>query len=289
MIMPGSGRNTRVNQRKTITMENTRRLLEIMAQLRHPETGCPWDLQQDFASLIPYTIEEAYEVAEAAERGDVDDLREELGDLLLQVVFHSRIAEERGDFDFEAVADAIASKLVRRHPHVFGDRAFTTDEERHRFWEDSKRIERQEKGKTEPAESVLGQIPLDLPALMTAQKLQKRAARHGFDWPDIEPVFDKLHEELDELKAACKAGDEPNIREELGDLLFVIANIARHLEVDAEACLRAGNAKFTRRFRHIEQRVAEAGASLTDHTLAELDAYWDEAKRQEKASKSQLS
>jgi len=288
MIMPGSGRNTRVNQRKTITMENTRRLLEIMAQLRHPETGCPWDLQQDFASLIPYTIEEAYEVAEAAERGDVDDLREELGDLLLQVVFHSRIAEERGDFDFEAVADAIASKLVRRHPHVFGDRAFTTDEERHRFWEDSKRIERQEKGKTEPAESVLGQIPLDLPALMTAQKLQKRAARHGFDWPDIEPVFDKLHEELDELKAACKAGDEPNIREELGDLLFVIANIARHLEVDAEACLRAGNAKFTRRFRHIEQRVAEAGASLTDHTLAELDAYWDEAKRQEKASKSQL-
>jgi MazG family protein len=289
MIMPGSGWNTRVNQRKTITMENTRRLLEIMAQLRHPETGCPWDLQQDFASLIPYTIEEAYEVAEAAERGDVDDLREELGDLLLQVVFHSRIAEERGDFDFEAVADAIASKLVRRHPHVFGDRAFTTDEERHRFWEDSKRIERQEKGKTEPAESVLGQIPLDLPALMTAQKLQKRAARHGFDWPDIEPVFDKLHEELDELKAACKAGDEPNIREELGDLLFVIANIARHLEVDAEACLRAGNAKFTRRFRHIEQRVAEAGASLTDHTLAELDAYWDEAKRQEKASKSQLS
>ena len=270
-------------------MENTRRLLEIMAQLRHPETGCPWDLQQDFASLIPYTIEEAYEVAEAAVRGDVDDLREELGDLLLQVVFHSRIAEERGDFDFEAVADAIASKLVRRHPHVFGDRAFTTDEERHRFWEDSKRIERQEKGKTEPAESVLGQIPLDLPALMTAQKLQKRAARHGFDWPDIEPVFDKLHEELDELKAACKAGDEPNIREELGDLLFVIANIARHLEVDAEACLRAGNAKFTRRFRHIEQRVAEAGASLTDHTLAELDAYWDEAKRQEKASKSQLS
>ena len=288
MIMPGSGRNTRVNQRKTIMMENTRRLLEIMAQLRHPETGCPWDLQQDFASLIPFTIEEAYEVAEAAERGDVDDLREELGDLLLQVVFHSRIAEARGDFDFEAVADAIASKLVRRHPHVFGDRAFTTDEERHRFWEDSKRIERQEKGKTEPAESVLGQIPLDLPALMTAQKLQKRAARHGFDWPDIEPVFDKLHEELDELKAACKAGDEPNIREELGDLLFVIANIARHLEVDAEACLRAGNAKFTRRFRHIEQRVAEAGASLTDHTLAELDAYWDEAKRQEKASKSQL-
>lgn len=263
-------------------MQNIRRLLEIMAQLRHPETGCPWDIRQDFASLIPYTLEEAYEVAEAAERGDVDDLREELGDLLLQVVFHSRIAEEQGHFDFEAVADSIAGKLIRRHPHVFADTRFATDEERHRFWEDSKQIERQEKGKTTPVESVLGQIPRDLPALMTAQKLQKRAARHGFDWPDIEPVFDKLHEELDELKAACKAGDEVNIREELGDLLFVIANVARHLEVDAEACLRAGNAKFTRRFRHIESRVAERGSRMTDHTLDELDAYWDEAKALEK-------
>ncbi len=267
-------------------MDKTRRLLNIMAQLRHPETGCPWDVQQDFASLIPYTLEEAYEVAEAAGRGDVDDLREELGDLLLQVVFHSRIAEERGHFDFEAVAEAIASKLVRRHPHVFGGVRFATDEERHRFWEDSKRVERQEKGKAGPAESVLGQIPRNLPALMTAQKLQQRAARHGFDWPEIELVFDKLHEELDELKAACKARDELNIREELGDLLFVIANLARHLDVDAETCLRAGNDKFTRRFQHIEKRVAERGSSLMDHTLAELDAYWDEAKRLEKANKA---
>jgi len=263
-------------------MENTRRLLEIMAQLRHPETGCPWDIQQDFASLVPYTLEEAYEVAEAAEHGDIDGLREELGDLLLQVVFHSRIAEEHGHFSFEDVADAIAGKLIRRHPHVFADVRFATGEERHRFWEESKQIERQEKGKATPDASVLGQIPRDLPALMTAQKLQKRAARHGFDWPDIEPVFDKLHEELDELKAACKAGDEVNIREELGDLLFVIANLARHLEEDAETCLRAGNAKFTRRFRHIERRVAERGSSLIDHTLAELDAYWDEAKALEK-------
>jgi len=237
-------------------MQHTRRLLDIMAQLRHPETGCPWDLQQDFASLIPYTLEEAYEVAEAAERGDSDELREELGDLLLQVVFHSRIAEERGLFDFESVADAIAAKLIRRHPHVFGEADFRTDEERHQFWEDSKRAEREEKGKAGPDESVLGQIPRELPALMTAQKLQKRAARHGFDWPDT---------------PAYAARDEDNMREELGDLLFVIANLARHMEVDAEACLRGCNAKFIRRFGHIERRVAERGKTLTDHTLAELD------------------
>lgn len=265
-------------------MENTRRLLEIMAQLRHPETGCPWDLRQDFASLVPYTLEEAYEVAEAAERGDLVDLREELGDLLLQVVFHARLAEEQGHFDFESVADAIAEKLVRRHPHVFGDIAFATDAERHRYWEDSKQVERREKGKEEPVASVLGTIPLALPALMTAQKLQQRAARHGFDWPDIEPVFEKLHEELDELKAACRAGDIENTREELGDLLFVIANLARHLEVDAEACLRGGNAKFVRRFGHIEKRLAEQGVALTDRSLAELDALWDEAKRLEKGA-----
>ena len=203
--------------------------------------------------------------------------------MLLQVVFHSRIAEERGLFDFDAVADAIATKLIRRHPHVFADADFATDAERHQFWENSKVLERQEKGKAEPAQSVLGEIPRGLPALMTAQKLQNRAARHGFDWPDIEPVFAKLHEELDELKQACLAGQEPNIREELGDLLFVIANVARHLKVDAEASLRAGNAKFIRRFRHIEQRVAERDAQLSDHSLAELDAWWEEAKRIEKA------
>jgi MazG family protein len=267
-------------------MENTRRLLDIMARLRHPETGCPWDLQQDFASLIPYTLEEAYEVAEAAERGDIEELREELGDLLLQVVFHSRIAEEQGLFDFESVADAIAGKLVRRHPHVFGEADFATDEERHRFWEDSKRAEREEKGKADPGESVLGQIPRELPALMQAQKLQKRAARHGFDWPNINPVFDKLHEELDELKEAHAEGDEANMREELGDLLFVIANLARHMGVDAEACLRAGNAKFIRRFGHIERRVSERGKTLDDHTLAELDQFWDEARRMDKAMAS---
>lgn len=263
-------------------MNNTRRLLEIMARLRDPENGCPWDVKQDFASLVPYTLEEAYEVAEAAERGDASDLREELGDLLLQVVFHSRIAEERALFDFESVADAIASKLIRRHPHVFGDRVFENDQARHRYWEDSKQLERREKGKPDAVASVLGEIPRHLPALMTAQKLQNRAARHGFDWPDINPVFDKLHEELDELKAACQMADRENIREELGDLLFVIANIARHLEMDAETCLRAGNEKFIRRFHHIEKQATATGKTLSDHTLAELDAWWDEAKQMEK-------
>lgn len=273
---------TRSNSRKTNTMKTLHQLLEIMARLRHPQTGCPWDLQQDFVSLIPYTLEEAYEVAEAAERGDTADLREELGDLLLQVVFHSRIAEERGLFDFEAVAETISAKLIRRHPHVFGDTDFATDQERHQFWEDSKILERKEKGKPDPVASVLGDIPPAMPALMTAQKLQKRAARHGFDWPHVEPVFDKLQEELEELKAAWRAGDAENIHEELGDLLFVMANLARHFELDAEACLRTGNAKFVRRFQHIESRVAEAGTLLTDHTLAQLDTWWDEAKRLEK-------
>jgi ATP diphosphatase len=268
-------------------MDNLHRLLSIMARLRHPETGCPWDLQQDFASLIPYTLEEAYEVADAAERGDPDDLCEELGDLLLQVVFHARVAEEARLFDFETVAGTIADKLIRRHPHVFAGMAFENDSERQRYWEDAKQLERQQKGRAEPAASVLGDIPRGLPALMTAQKLQKRAARHGFDWPDIAPVFDKLHEELDELKAACQAADAHNIQEELGDLLFVIANVARHLGVDAEACLRAGNRKFTRRFQHIEGRVAARGGILTDHTLAELDALWDEAKRIERGQAPQ--
>lgn len=260
-------------------MHNTLRLLDIMARLRDPDTGCPWDLQQDFASLVPYTLEEAYEVADAAERGDPEDLREELGDLLLQVVFHSRIAEERGLFGFEQVAEAIADKLIRRHPHVFGDTVFTSDEERQRSWESSKQAERREKGKVEAQPSVLDGILDKLPALMVAQKLQKRAARHGFDWDAIGPVFAKVHEELDELREAHAAGDPAHIQEEIGDLLFVAVNLARHLEVDAETALRASNRKFSRRFRHIEQRLAEQGQTLDDSDLAVLDALWDEAKR----------
>ncbi|CAI8877467.1 nucleoside triphosphate pyrophosphohydrolase [Methylocaldum szegediense] len=260
-------------------MTNIQRLLDIMARLRHPETGCPWDLRQDFASLVPYTLEEAYEVADAAERGDAADLREELGDLLLQVVFHARIAEERGLFTFEDVAGAIADKLIRRHPHVFGDTVFETDTERHAYWESSKAAERREKGKTEQEESTLSGIAPNLPALVAAQKLQKRAARFGFDWPEIGPVFDKVREELDELEAARATSDQSRIQEEIGDLLFVVVNLARHLEVDAESALRNGNRKFVTRFRYIEKQLAAQGKTLDESTLAELDALWDEAKR----------
>ncbi|SMF93669.1 ATP diphosphatase [Methylomagnum ishizawai] len=260
-------------------MQNTLRLLDIMARLRDPETGCPWDVQQDFASLVPYTLEEAYEVADAAERGDAEDLREELGDLLLQVVFHARIAEERGLFGFDDVAGAIADKLVRRHPHVFGGVVFDSDEARQRSWEESKQAERQEKGKTEPVPSVLDGLTDKLPALMVAQKLQKRAARHGFDWPEIGPVFDKVREELLELEAAQVDGDAEHIREEIGDLLFVVVNLARHFDIDAESALRDGNRKFSQRFRYIEERVAALGKTLDQSSLAEMDALWDEAKR----------
>lgn len=260
-------------------MTNIQRLLDIMARLRHPETGCPWDLQQDFASLAPYTLEEAYEVADAAERGDIEDLREELGDLLLQVVFHSRIAEDRGLFTFEDVAGAISEKLIRRHPHVFGEAVFETDAERHEYWESSKVAERREKGKTEDDDSALSGIAANLPALAAAQKLQKRAARHGFDWPDIGPVFAKVREELDELEAACATSDQSHIQEEIGDLLFVVVNLARHIEVDAETALRSGNRKFINRFRYIEKQLSARGKSLTESTLAEMDALWDEAKR----------
>ena len=264
-------------------MNEISRLLDIMTQLRDPQSGCPWDLEQDFKSLIPYTLEEAYEVAEAAELGDPDDLREELGDLLLQVVFHAQIGKESGLFDFESIAKGISDKLIRRHPHVFGDIQFETPEDRQLFWEESKIAERQEKGKVRK-ESLLGSIPQDLPALMRAQKLQKRAARHGFDWPDLGPVFEKLHEEIDELKEAVTLGDQAHMQEELGDVLFVMANIARHLEIDAEASLRGGNQKFTRRFHHIESRVKDQGLKVSDLPLEALDAFWDEAKAIEKGT-----
>lgn len=270
-------------QKLSHPMKNTYRLLDIMARLRHPETGCPWDLRQDFASLAPYTLEEAYEVAEAAERGDMENLREELGDLLLQVVFHSRIAEERELFHFDDVAAGIADKLIRRHPHVFGELVFETDEARQEFWEASKETERREKGRAETG--VLDGVSTRLPALMAAQKLQQSAARHGFDWPDVSPVFAKLHEELDELQAARAARDEENIREEIGDLLFVVVNLARHFRVDAETALRDCNRKFSRRFRYIEERLAVDGRVPAESTLEEMDALWDEAKRKERGTK----
>jgi MazG family protein len=256
---------------------NTRRLLEIIARLRDPETGCPWDLKQDFASLTPYLLEEAYEVRDAIERENFHDLREELGDLLLQIALHSRIAEERGLFDFDAVAGEICGKLVRRHPHVFGDLRFETDRERASAWEAAKAEERQ--NKADASQSALDGIASALPALMFAAKMQERASRHGFDWPEAAPVFAKVDEELAELRGAFETGDEAHVREELGDLLFVTVNLARHLGVEPESALNQASRKFERRFRYIEQQVVESGRQLDECALQELDALWDEAKR----------
>lgn len=250
-----------------------------MARLRHPEAGCPWDLKQDHASLIPYTIEEAYEVADAIERGDFEDLRGELGDLLLQVVFHARLSEEKGLFGFDDVAKAICDKLTRRHPHVFAGVKFESDEARKRAWEESKVQERRQKASGEGADSVLSDVASTLPALVYAEKIQNRAAGHGFDWPEAAPVFEKVEEELDELREAFASGYQPHIQEEVGDLLFVVVNLARHLKVNPEIALKESNKKFARRFRYIEEQVAARGKSLKECELSELDALWREAKK----------
>jgi ATP diphosphatase len=260
-------------------LKNTQKLLDIMSRLRHPEQGCAWDVKQDFTSLIPYLIEEAYEVVDAIERNDLDDLRLELGDLLLQVVFHSQIAEEQGLFTFEQVSAGICDKLIRRHPHVFSDAVFNTDEERHQAWEQAKAIERQEKNKTEEQESVLSGVARNLPALIECEKIQDRAANYGFDWPDALPVFDKVLEELDEVKEAWQSGDQAHIQEEIGDLLLVAVNLARHLNVNAEIALKESTKKFSRRFQYIEQQVKASGLNLKDCELAELDVLWDQAKQ----------
>ncbi len=307
-------------------------LLDVMQALRTPVTGCPWDLEQNFASIAPYTIEEAYEVSDAIQRGDMADLEEELGDLLLQVVYHSRMAEEQGLFDFHDVAHAVTTKMIRRHPHVFG-----TPEERAAgaapgFWARIKAEEKAEKDRlrqqlatkqaghttstpdTSPGKnrgddgkaavqtptretSLLADVPLALPALSRAIKLQDKAARVGFDWPDIRPVFDKMREELVELEEVAVAADPrgaadaappsrqemKRIKEELGDLLFVMANVARHLKLDPEEALRGANDKFARRFLHIEQRLAGMGKTPAESNLKEMDALWDEARAADKA------
>ena len=256
------------------------RLVEIMARLRDRESGCPWDLEQDFASIAPYTIEEAYEVADAIERGDYDDLRAELGDLLFQVVFHARMAEEAGHFAFDDVAVAMADKLVRRHPHVFGEEAAKPSGSAQKVrWEDIKAAER----KAKEQHGVLDDVPVGLPALTRAAKLTKRAGRVGFDWPSTDEVFDKLAEEVEELRVEIAAGDKEKAREELGDLLFVVANLARKLEVEPEDALRAANAKFVRRFGFIEAELAKDGRTPEQSNLAEMDALWDAAKAAEKA------
>jgi ATP diphosphatase len=267
-------------------MSEIDRLIEVMARLRDPETGCPWDVEQSFETIAPYTIEEAYEVADAIAHGDRQDLREELGDLLLQVVFHARMAEEEGSFDFQAVVDTLVEKLIRRHPHVFGESDASSEEELHRAWEAEKARERAAKRRKERPESVLDGIALALPALARAEKLQKRAARHGFDWTSIEPVIAKIREELSELETEVGADTgSTRLHDELGDLLFAIANLARHLKVDPEDALRQTNAKFERRFRHIEQALARRGRSLDNCDLAELDALWEQAKSEERSDR----
>lgn len=253
-------------------------LLEVMARLRTPGSGCPWDLEQTYATIAPYTVEEAYEVADAIERGDLNDLREELGDLLFQVVFHARIAEEAGDFAFDDVVGAITDKLIRRHPHVFADAGARTSGEQLVAWEAIKAEERKAKAKT----GVLDDVPAGLPALTRAVKLTKRAARVGFDWPTTREVFDKLREELAELEVEIAAGDADKSREELGDFLFVVANLARKLDIEPEDALRAANAKFIRRFHHIEARLAEHGRTPADSDLAEMDRLWDEVRAADK-------
>jgi MazG family protein len=247
-------------------------LRAIMKALRTPKTGCPWDLEQNFATIAPYTIEEAYEVADAIARGDRTDLCEELGDLLLQVVYHAQMAEEEASFTFDDVVEAICRKMVRRHPHVFGDEKARSAKLAKGFWDEMKA---KEKPGTEAG--VLDGVPVALPGLTRAEKLQSKAAKVGFDWPDISYVFDKVAEEIAELKAAGKEA-QPG---EYGDLLFAIANLGRHLGIDAEAALRQANAKFERRFAHIEARLKERGKHPAASSLDEMDALWNEAKAAE--------
>lgn len=258
-------------------MSSIEKLLEIMATLRDPNHGCPWDLQQDFSSIAPYTIEEAYEVADAIARGDLSGLKDELGDLLFQVVFHARMAEERAAFDFEAVAAAIVDKMRRRHPHVFGDRQQRLAGMDESGWESIKAGER-EAGAGSTTVSALDGVAQALPALKRAQKLGKRAARIGFDWPDISGVRTKIDEEIAELRQAETDGAADRIAEEFGDLLFSLVNLARHLDVDAEQALRHANRKFESRFRHMEQLVVASGAQLSDLDLDALEQHWQRAK-----------
>jgi MazG family protein len=253
-------------------------LLEIMARLRHPETGCPWDLEQDFGTIAPYTIEEAYEVKDAIDRADMPGLKDELGDLLLQVVFHARMAEEAGQFSFADVVEAISEKMVRRHPHVFGDGDADTPDAVRGTWEEIKAAERAEKGAAETPPSALDGVARALPALLRAEKLQKRAARVGFDWPAPGPVFDKVREEMAELEEAAAGPDGAALREEAGDLLFSVANLARHFGLDPEATLSQANDKFERRFKAMEARVETTGEDLKALDLDRMEAHWQAAK-----------
>lgn len=268
-------------------------LLEIMARLRDRESGCPWDIEQTFASIAPYTIEEAYEVAEAIEQNDMDALKDELGDLLLQVVFHSRMAQEQASFDFNDVIAAISDKMIRRHPHVFGSEQERDAATQTASWEKQKAEERSAKANGAPVSALEG-VTVGLPGLTRALKLQKRAARVGFDWPEARQVLDKITEEIGELREVmgcaaltsdpkAEAGRQARMADEFGDTLFALANLARHLEIDPEAALRGTNAKFERRFRIVEQRLAEDGIESADAPLDLMERHWQEAKQTERS------
>lgn len=263
-------------------MSSIDRLLQIMAALRDPDSGCPWDLKQTYATIVPYTLEEAYEVADAIERGDMAELREELGDLLFQVVFYSQIASEEGHFDFEQVAAGICEKMLRRHPHVFDDAQFDSEEELHHAWEQTKAVERAAK-QDQVDDSRMAGVARGLPALMRAYKLQKRAADVGFDWPDVSGAFDKTREEIVEVEEALAHGDSQHLEEELGDLMFAMVNIVRLLGFKAEHSVRRANDKFERRFRRMERLLADEGhKDLKQLDLEVMEAAWEAVKREEK-------
>ena len=271
--------------------KNISRLIEIMAALRHPETGCPWDIEQNFQTIKPYTIEEAYEVSDAIERHDMDDLCDELGDLLLQVVFHARMAEEAGEFTFGDVVDAITSKMIRRHPHVFARSEADTPDAVKKQWDEIKQAEKRERAERRASRGItedfksgfLGSVQRSFPALTEALKLQERAAKVGFDWSAPEPILDKIEEEIDELRVALRGGDKSKVSDELGDLIFAVVNIGRHVKADPEQALRGTNTKFRRRFNHIEQVLDVEGESLEAASLERMEEIWQAAKAIERA------
>ena len=266
------------------------RLIEIMAALRQPETGCPWDIVQTFETIKPYTIEEAYEVADAIERSDMDDLCEELGDLLLQVVFHARMAQERGEFDFGSVVEAVTRKMIRRHPHVFARSDADTPEAVKLQWDEIKQAEKRERKERranrglpeDPLRGHLGSVQRSFPALVEALKLQERAAKVGFDWSEPAPILDKIEEEIGELREALRNDDKKAVADELGDLIFALVNIGRHVGADPEMALRGTNTKFRNRFSHIEESLAANGESLEAATLERMEELWQAAKQIER-------
>ncbi len=263
-------------------MTNIEKLLNIMKDLRHPKKGCPWDLEQSFSSIAPYTIEEAYEVSEAIQRGDMAELQDELGDLLFQVVFHAQMAAEQGYFDFEDVVTSINNKMIRRHPHVFAGARVENAKAQTDAWEKHKHAEREQKQSGESKHSLLDGIPVALPALTRAVKLQRRAARVGFDWTSIPPILEKIHEEIEELQLEInQQAQRERIEDEIGDVFFSVSNLARHLEIDPEAAIRSSNRKFEQRFKAIEDLAREQGRQLKNMTIEEMETLYQEIKQRE--------